>query len=44
MNNAWKLTEAPAYTKKPAWRGEDSPDAKSLASLSVDEQYKPGRR
>ena len=23
MNNAWKLTEAPAYTKNKAWRGEE---------------------
>jgi hypothetical protein len=25
MNNAWRLTEAPAFTKNKAWRMEDSP-------------------
>ena len=40
MNNAWKLSEAPAYTKNKAWKSEDAP-GKAPPSRSGRPQPQP---
>ena len=44
MNNTWRLTEAPAYTKQKAWSNvQDSPPEKSQP-FATDEVFRPGKR
>ena len=44
MNNAWKLTEAPAYTKNKAWRGEEDSKRNAPPSRSGRPQPAPAER
>jgi len=45
MNNTWRLTEAPAYTKQKAWSNvQDSPQAEKTQPFAVDEVFRPGKR
>ncbi|CAG9321002.1 unnamed protein product [Blepharisma stoltei] len=44
MNNTWKLSEAPAYTKNKAWKGEESGAGRRPASKGGRETEKAPER